>query len=38
MPSCAGAPASLIMDPSLADLIEDWHDFDLLVGTAAATG
>jgi hypothetical protein len=37
MPSCAGAPASLIMDPSLADLIEDWHDFDLLVGTAAAT-
>jgi hypothetical protein len=37
MPSCAGAPASLIMDPSLTDLIEDWHDFDLLVGTAAAT-
>lgn len=37
MLSCAGAPASLIMDPSLADLIEDWHDFDLLVGTAAAT-
>src|SRR5437660_9871960 len=25
------------MDSSLADLIEDWHDFDLLVGTAAAT-
>jgi hypothetical protein len=25
------------MDASLADLIEDWHDFDLLVGTAAAT-
>jgi hypothetical protein len=25
------------MDPSLTDLIEDWHDFDLLVGTAAAT-
>jgi hypothetical protein len=37
MPSCAGAPASVIMDSSLADLIEDWHDFDLLVGTAAAT-
>jgi hypothetical protein len=37
MPSCAGAPASVIMDASLADLIEDWHDFDLLVGTAAAT-
>jgi hypothetical protein len=26
-----------IMDASLADLIEDWHDFDLMVGTAAAT-
>lgn len=25
------------MDTSLADLIEDWHDFDILVGTAAAT-
>ena len=25
------------MDASLADLIEDWHDFDLMVGTAAAT-
>jgi len=25
------------MDTSLADLIEDWHDFDVLVGTAAAT-
>ena len=24
------------MDSSLADLIEDWHDFDLLVGTATA--
>src|SRR5215211_2710718 len=35
--SCAGVPASVIMDSSLADLIEDWHDFDLLVGTAAAT-
>jgi hypothetical protein len=31
------ALASVIMDSSLADLIEDWHDFDLLVGTAAAT-
>lgn len=37
MPSGALAPASVIMDASLADLIEDWHDFDLLVGTAAAT-
>jgi hypothetical protein len=37
MPSCAVAPASVIMDASLADLIEDWHDFDLMVGTAAAT-
>jgi hypothetical protein len=35
--ACAVAPASVIMDSSLADLIEDWHDFDLLVGTAAAT-
>jgi hypothetical protein len=26
-----------IVDASLADLIEDWHDFDLMVGTAAAT-
>jgi hypothetical protein len=25
------------MDSSLADLVGDWHDFDLLVGTAAAT-
>src|SRR6476619_4435370 len=25
------------MDTSLADLVEDWHDFDVLVGTAAAT-
>ena len=25
------------MDASLADLIEHWHDFDLMVGTAAAT-
>jgi hypothetical protein len=31
------APASVIMDASLPDLIEDWHDFDLMVGTAAAT-
>jgi hypothetical protein len=37
MSSCAVAPASVIMDASLADLIEDWHDFDLMVGTAAAT-
>jgi hypothetical protein len=37
MPSCAVAPPSVIMDASLADLIEDWHDFDLMVGTAAAT-
>jgi hypothetical protein len=25
------------MDTSLAELVEDWHDFDVLVGTAAAT-
>jgi hypothetical protein len=31
------APVSLTMDTSLADLVEDWHDFDVLVGTAAAT-
>jgi hypothetical protein len=29
--------SSAIMDTSLADLVEDWHDFSLLVGTAAAT-
>jgi hypothetical protein len=31
------APTSVTMDTSLADLVEDWHDFDVLVGTAAAT-
>ena len=31
------APVSVIMDTSLAELVEDWHDFDVLVGTAAAT-
>ena len=25
------------MDTSFAELVEDWHDFDVLVGTAAAT-
>jgi hypothetical protein len=25
------------MDTSLAERVEDWHDFDVLVGTAAAT-
>jgi hypothetical protein len=27
----------IIMQSSLADLLEAWHDFDLLIGTAAAT-
>jgi hypothetical protein len=25
------------MDTSLTERVEDWHDFDVLVGTAAAT-
>src|SRR5215831_268338 len=25
------------MNSSLAELVDDWHDFDLLIGTAAAT-
>jgi hypothetical protein len=25
------------MQSSLADLLDAWHDFDLLIGTAAAT-
>src|SRR5262245_39580844 len=25
------------MNASLAELVDDWHDFDLLIGTAAAT-
>ena len=32
-----GAPVSVTMDTSFAELVEDWHDFDVLVGTAAAT-
>jgi hypothetical protein len=35
--AAAPAPVSVTMDSSLADLVEAWHDFDLLVGTAAAT-
>ena len=27
----------MTMDTSLAELVDDWHDFDVLVGTAAAT-
>jgi hypothetical protein len=30
-------PLSVTMDTSFAELVEDWHDFDVLVGTAAAT-
>src|SRR5262249_4281872 len=30
-------PLSVTMDTSLAELVDDWHDFDVLVGTAAAT-
>jgi hypothetical protein len=25
------------MNSSLAEFVDDWHDFDLLIGTAAAT-
>src|SRR5262249_17579150 len=32
-----GAPAWVIMQSSLADLVDAWHDFDVLIGTAAAT-
>jgi hypothetical protein len=31
------ARLSVTMDTSFAELVEDWHDFDVLVGTAAAT-
>jgi hypothetical protein len=32
------ARLSVTMDTSLAELVEDWHDFDVLVGTAAVVG
>ena len=31
------APVWVGMNSSLAELVDDWHDFDLLIGTAAAT-